>query len=322
MTQSVSVVIPAYNRVRTIRRAIVSVLTQTIAAEIIVVDDCSTDGTPEAVEGFMSDSIRLVRHTERLGASAARNTGVLHAESDRIAFLDSDDEWMSDYLAAQTRTLEAVDASVTGFRVLGPGRRRRDGVPRGLDVDGLSAILRNRHGELTSSCIAVRRSVFDTGVRFDVSLPSLQDLDFVAQVVGCGAIAINRNVLVRKYTGSTDRVFSGRNVYLGRERFMEKWETQIQQLDGAWSRQLRLLLLAAQSTGTEADVEQALSRLKTQNRQEWSLTNTAAIASSALAPRIRRATGRLINAAENATFDGVRTRVVDIAASFPDVRHH
>ena len=322
MTRPFSVIIPAYNRAHTIHRAIASVLRQTIAAEIIVVDDCSSDGTPEAVERLRGASIRLVRHSERLGASAARNTGVLHAGTDRIAFLDSDDEWMSAYLAAQAESLEMVDASVTGFRVLGPGRRRRDGMPRGLDTAGRSAILRNRHGELTSSCIAVRRSVFDAGAKFDVTLPSLQDLDFVAQVGGLGAVAIIRRVLVRKHTGAIDRVYSGRNVYLGRKRFIDKWESQIVQLDGAWSRQLRLLLLAAQSAGTDSDVEDALSRLKAQNREEWAFANTAAIASSALGPRISIATGRVINAAENASLNVVRTRVADLAASVVGVGHH
>lgn len=91
------VVIPAYNRAAHLERCLRSVGAQTRPpAEVIVVDDHSTDGTAEVAE---SRGARVIRHPENRGAAAARNTGVLATTSDWVAFLDSDDEWLPHHLA-------------------------------------------------------------------------------------------------------------------------------------------------------------------------------------------------------------------------------
>jgi len=88
-----SVVIPVFNRASTIRRAIDSVLGQTVRpAEIIVVDDASTDETPDVLKTYNSQ-IRTIRLTQNRGASFARNRGVRDSTGEWIAFLDSDDCW-------------------------------------------------------------------------------------------------------------------------------------------------------------------------------------------------------------------------------------
>ena len=95
----VAVVIPTYNRVRLLERALRSVLDQArVADEIIVVDDGSTDGTAEAVADL---PVRLVRQANA-GAAAARNRGVREASSPWVAFLDSDDLWDVAHLAVLT----------------------------------------------------------------------------------------------------------------------------------------------------------------------------------------------------------------------------
>lgn len=92
-SMTVSVVIPAYNAEHTVARAVASVLAQTRPAdEIIVVDDGSSDRTAEVVQSF-GDQVRLICR-QNGGASEARNTGVLQASSQWIAFLDADDEWL------------------------------------------------------------------------------------------------------------------------------------------------------------------------------------------------------------------------------------
>lgn len=102
----ISAVIPAYNREKTIRRCIDSVVNQTVQPyEIIVVDDGSSDGTLEILEKEYSDKVRLIRQNHR-GAQAARNLGILNAEGDYIAFLDSDDEWLPDKLELQIKVLQ------------------------------------------------------------------------------------------------------------------------------------------------------------------------------------------------------------------------
>jgi glycosyltransferase involved in cell wall biosynthesis len=89
---SVSVVIPAMNAAGHIRRAIESVLRQTVRPrEIIVVDDGSTDNTAAVVSEYGSATCLRQSHS---GLSVARNEGVARSSSEWIAFLDADDEWL------------------------------------------------------------------------------------------------------------------------------------------------------------------------------------------------------------------------------------
>ena len=117
MAPLVSVVIPAYNRKHTLKRSIDSVLRQTYRNfEIILVDDCSTDGTMEFMEaeyGAVSDvNIVCVRNDCNLGAAGSRNVGVSYAKGDYIAFHDSDDEWYPDKLKKQMLHFMKCDSGV------------------------------------------------------------------------------------------------------------------------------------------------------------------------------------------------------------------
>lgn len=101
----ISVVIPTYNNERWLSRAIDSVLAQSRSAdEILVVDDGSTDRTPEVAAAYGS-KIRYLRQ-ENAGASVARNTGIQAASGEWIAFLDADDEWLPNKLQLQIEHLQ------------------------------------------------------------------------------------------------------------------------------------------------------------------------------------------------------------------------
>jgi glycosyltransferase involved in cell wall biosynthesis len=100
----VSVIIPAYNREGTIQYCLKSVIHQTLPPhEVLVVDDCSTDGTIETVEKLRSPLVRVVRLAKNSGAQAARNAGIKAAAGEWIAFQDSDDEWVPNKLELQIR---------------------------------------------------------------------------------------------------------------------------------------------------------------------------------------------------------------------------
>ena len=108
----VSVVITTYNRASLLPRAVASVLAQTYEDyELIIVDDCSADDTPEVTRTFVDPRIRIVRHPDNRGNPAAVNTGIRLARGEYVAFLDDDDEWLQTKLARQLEMLDS-DARV------------------------------------------------------------------------------------------------------------------------------------------------------------------------------------------------------------------
>lgn len=95
-----SVVVPLYNKKPHIADTLTSVLSQTYSNfELIVVNDASTDGSREIVEGFSDKRLEIVDRKEPgPGGYAARNCGIRHAKYKLIAFLDADDTWHPDFL--------------------------------------------------------------------------------------------------------------------------------------------------------------------------------------------------------------------------------
>lgn len=112
----VSIIIPAFNAEHWISGAIQSALDQCHKElEVIVVDDGSTDGTVQVVEGIADPRIRLIRQENR-GQCAALNRGVAESEGDFIKFLDADDWINSEHLAAQVATLRDFPDRVASCR--------------------------------------------------------------------------------------------------------------------------------------------------------------------------------------------------------------
>src|SRR5918996_762140 len=145
-----SVVIPAYNASRTIGETIRSVLAQSEPDfELIVVDDGSADDTPAIVESFASDRRLSLLRQENQGVAAARNTGIARASADYVSFVDNDDLWMPEYLAAMGAALDAAPAAgfasgdAGGFDAGTPRVNRhtelhyRPGPAAGADRDGI-----------------------------------------------------------------------------------------------------------------------------------------------------------------------------------------
>jgi len=98
----ISVILPVYNREKTIHRAVQSVLDQTYKdLELIVVDDGSTDETFAIVDSIQDNRIRLIHTKANFGACKARNLGIENARGEWVAFQDSDDAWHPEKLSRQ-----------------------------------------------------------------------------------------------------------------------------------------------------------------------------------------------------------------------------
>ncbi len=109
----VSLVMAAYNRAHTLPRALDSVLAQDHADwEVIVVDDGSTDDTAGVLARYADPRIRLARHAQNRGVTAAKNTGFDRCTGEWIATLDSDDELAPGALTALLAPLTEVDPAL------------------------------------------------------------------------------------------------------------------------------------------------------------------------------------------------------------------
>ncbi|MFT8320304.1 MAG: glycosyltransferase family 2 protein [Bacillus sp. (in: firmicutes)] len=100
----VSIIMPSYNSRDSIQESIQSILEQTYENwELIIVDDCSTDGTQRLLQmlAMKEKRIQVFCEIENGGAAVARNKALLHAKGRYIAFLDSDDKWKQNKLAVQ-----------------------------------------------------------------------------------------------------------------------------------------------------------------------------------------------------------------------------
>jgi teichuronic acid biosynthesis glycosyltransferase TuaG len=124
----VSVIMPAYNSERYIEESILSVVNQSYGnLELLVTDDCSSDGTQQLVEGLAKRDrrIRYFRLNENSGAAVARNNSLNNAKGRYIAFLDADDVWLENKLELQLAFMTANDSafSFTGYSAYyGSGR--------------------------------------------------------------------------------------------------------------------------------------------------------------------------------------------------------
>lgn len=114
-TPKVSVIIPTFNRKKLIQPSLESVIKQTYRNyEIIIVDDASTDGTAEWLAEHYP-KIHLVCLSKNRGAAGARNEGIRKASGSLIAFLDSDDQWLPNYLERQVEMLNENPSVVLSF---------------------------------------------------------------------------------------------------------------------------------------------------------------------------------------------------------------
>jgi glycosyltransferase involved in cell wall biosynthesis len=154
---------PTYNTARFIREAIQSVLSQTYSdLALYVVDDGSTDETAEIVASFDDSRVHYVRR-DHGGPSAARNVGIAASTAPLIAFIDADDRWRPQKLAAQVELLEREPdvGLVHGFQQTIDAHGAVIGeLAVGLRGDVFADLLRGNVLTGSASIVVVRRSVF------------------------------------------------------------------------------------------------------------------------------------------------------------------
>lgn len=176
----VSVIIPAYNRERTIKAAVKSVLNQTFTnIEVIVVDDCSSDNTCSVLNDIDDDRLRVIRLEKNSGACAARNEGIKESKGVYIAFQDSDDVWHSDKLEKQIAALKYYNADICfcAFNKKNINSENTSIYPV-LNEGIISYSILASYSQASTQTIISKRNIFDQEL-FDPQLPRLQDFDWM-----------------------------------------------------------------------------------------------------------------------------------------------
>jgi len=216
----VSVILPTYNRAKLLKRSLGSVLSQTYSNwELVLWDDGSRDDTAAVVSSVRDGRIKY-HHDVNRGMSYALNRAVGISAGDYVAFLDDDDEWTSDKLAAQVRVLEDtrdIDVLFTNFTNLnlvtgshGSGFAQCREAMDLMTVEEIEPtvyrIIRGfAESVMQANFVAfdtamVRRRVFDTVGTFNERLRNCQDLEFWwrAALAGIGFAYTSQSLMTRK----------------------------------------------------------------------------------------------------------------------------
>ena len=183
----ISVIIPVYNREKTVKKAIESVLNQSYKdIEVLIVDDCSTDKSVEIVKSIKDDRIKIITCEKNGGACKARNIGIEKAKGMIIAFHDSDDCWHEDKLKKSIEALEREEADMVFSALNRTENNRCTIVPKinlNSEKDKLGKLLECNC--VSTQTIVLKKKVVEE-IRFDERLPRFQDWDFALQILQKG----------------------------------------------------------------------------------------------------------------------------------------
>lgn len=186
-----TIVIPLYNKAKSIANTIQSVLGQSFADfELIIVDDGSTDHSVAVVNQFADERIRLIQK-DNGGVCSARNVGIAQARYEFIALLDADDYWDADYLLEQQKLItDFPQAAMWGinFAETFEGKLIHElptALPKGYRglVENYFTMKGRVSDLFCSSSVVVRKSAFDVAGLFDERLKYSEDIDMWYRII-------------------------------------------------------------------------------------------------------------------------------------------
>ena len=204
----VSVVIPAYNCVKTIEETLSSALTQKFREhEIIVINDGSpdTDRLERVIRNYLEDIVYIRQRNS--GAGVARNLGIEHARGNLIAFLDADDVWMPEYLASQFVFMQRHDYDMVYcdaqlFGLNSAYRRTFMEDAPSVGEANFDSILEQRCNVITSGTIVKKKLLFEAGM-FEKERVRAHDFHLWLRIAKLGAkIGYQEKVLLKHRLGT------------------------------------------------------------------------------------------------------------------------
>lgn len=232
MKELISIIIPTYKRdTKMLERAINSINKQTYYNwELIIVDDNGIESEfSKKNELFIhkykcKDNIVYIKHEKNKGANVARNTGIKKAKGNLIAFLDSDDEWVSNKLELLIKKYEESSEKVgvlfSGYYIVEGDSIMRDNQ---IKIDG-SIFYKEIIGDHVSptSCVLIKKECFDKVGYFDEKLPARQDYDMWLRISRYYEFVLVDQPLVYIYKGHESISSNHKNHVKATEMVMDK----------------------------------------------------------------------------------------------------
>lgn len=207
----VSVIIPTFNRKQLCKRAVASVINQTYTNfELIVVDDCSTDGTSaEYLFGKNRDQKYLyLRNKINAGVSKSRNTGVSRSPAEWVSFLDSDDEWHREKLEKQVEWIsENPDYDIVQTKEIWIRKGVRVNPPKTHEkIAGYIFRESLERCMITPSSVMLKKRLFTEKGRFNESIPACEDYGLWLRITLNNPVGLVDELLLTRYGGRKDQL--------------------------------------------------------------------------------------------------------------------
>ena len=228
MKLEISVVIPVYNAARFLKKAIESAVMQEEVAQVLVIDDGSTDGSFELIKELQKthSKVKLFTHPNRVnkGRSATRNLGIINADKKYIAFLDADDYFLSNrfemdqIIFNKFHDCDGVYNAV-GFEIYDASKKDIDQVKQLYTVNQKVApealfegLITGKIGHFQINGLTVKKELFNRTGLFNEDLEVAEDSDIFWKMAMVGKL----------YTGEISKPVSIRGVHDSNSFYQEE----------------------------------------------------------------------------------------------------
>lgn len=238
----VSIIIPVYNAARFLVAAVESALSQPETAEILLIEDGSSDNSLEICQQVASNPIvKLLRHADgkNMGASHSRNTGIRNATMPFIAFLDADDVYLPGRFSITARIFsEHPDADgvheIIGVQYHESALKekhieRASGENTGIRIpvlpkDLFRILALGKHGHIHLNALTVKREILHAQMLFDTGLVMSEDSDFILRLAArqklyCGDVS---KIVALRGVHGLNSVFLNPRIIEYRKQYLQK----------------------------------------------------------------------------------------------------
>ncbi len=232
----ISIVIPLYNKEKSIYATLQSVCSQTYTDfEVIIVDDGSTDESAATAASYRDSRIRIICK-ENGGVCSARNRGIQEAKGEYIALLDGDDQWDKMYLEEQVKMIhDFPDAAMWGinFAELNNGkliRKLETGLPDGYRgyVENYFEMKGRVSDLFCSSSVVIRKEIFGKVGMFDERIKYAEDTDMWWRIIATNKVAFyDRYMVFYQYDAENRAMRRTRQLKYFLPYYVEKYQAPI-----------------------------------------------------------------------------------------------